>query len=426
MNCAFGVRKQSIEKPAAQATSQVSWKAAVERSNAAVAAKDWKSARPLLEQSLRVLHGNPRALYRLAMVEAQLGERASALTHLRHYSEMGLVAPKALGEDFKKYADDPEFLAAQKRLALNETSISSASVAFKLDDAGIAPEDIAFDPATRRFLLTSNRERKVVTVDAHGDASDFAPRSTGLWAAMGIAVDATRRRVWVSTSATEEMPGASEAEQGKTAVLEYDADTGRVIQRWELPPNGSSTQLIGDIALAPNGDLIAGDSYGMLYRFKHGLSAAEPLAARDALASAQEPAVTNDGRFAIVADYVLGLARVNLRTGKLSWIEAQSESIALNGIDGIALDGKRAIAVQNGVDPERIISLEFDSAYTRVLKATVLEQRTPSLHEPTHGVMVGGFYYFIANSEGSKLDKGGATKDGETLQPATIMKIALH
>jgi hypothetical protein len=183
-------------------------------------------------------------------------------------------------------------------------------------------------------------------------------------------------------------------------------------------------QLLGDIAVTPSGDVLAGDAYGMLYRVRPGAPTPEPMADRRTFVSVQEPAILPDGDHALVIDYVLGIGKIDLKTKALTWLK-HPDYVALNGIDGIVVRGTRAIAVQNGTNPNRIIAIDFDEGLNDIKGVTVLEQKTPHLTEPTHGVIVGDAYYFIANSEGDKLAEGGAVKKGEVLQAPIIQKLLL-
>jgi hypothetical protein len=311
---------------------------------------------------------------------------------------------------------------ASARLDQNQRAVGTPAIAFTLTDKELLPEDIAYDAKTKTFYLSSTRQRKVVAVNPDGGTADLIKTGqNGLWAASGLAVDEKRRALWVSSGATPEVTGYPATEAGRTALFEYDLDTRALRHRYDLPV-GKTPQLLGDIAVTPNGDVLAGDSYGMLYRVQPGAPTPEPMGDRTSFVSVQEPAVLPDGDHALVTDYLLGLGKIDLKTKALTWLP-HPDDVALNGIDGIVLRGTRAIAVQNGTNPVRIIAIDFDDAFTRIDGLTVLEQKTPHLTEPTHGVIVGDTYYFIANSEGDKIEQGGAVKKGETLEAPVIQKL---
>src|SRR6185436_1010849 len=107
--------------------------------------------------------------------------------------------------------------------------------------------------------------------------------------------------------------------------------------------------------------------------------------------SPQTPAPESDGTV-YVPDYSLGIARVDTRTGAVSWLSA-SPDIALSGIDGLYWIGRigriqnALIAVQNGTHPPRVVRLTLSPDGGSVTAATVLAA-SPDLGEPTHAVIV--------------------------------------
>ena len=56
------------------------------------------------------------------------------------------------------------------------------------------------------------------------------------------------------------------------------------------------------------------------------------------------------------------------------------------------------VAIQNGVVPERLIRMHLDVGLTKVDSWETIEANWPGLGDPTHGIVVGGQFYFIANS----------------------------
>ena len=130
-----------------------------------------------------------------------------------------------------------------------------------------------------------------------------------------------------------------------------------------------------------------------------------------------------DGSAVFVADYQRGIARIDLGTGEQSWLAADA-SIALTGIDGLYAYRGGLIAVQNGVQPERIVLCRLASDQRRISGCEVLERGAP-LGEPTHGVVIGDTFVYLANSGWDKLDAQGRPRTGETLTPPELRKLPL-
>jgi hypothetical protein len=126
-----------------------------------------------------------------------------------------------------------------------------------------------------------------------------------------------------------------------------------------------------------------------------------------------------------VPDYARGIGILDLATKNVVWIDSGRRH-ALQGIDGMYFREGELIAVQNGASPERVIVFRMDSGLTHVVSEKMIERATPTLGDPTHGVIVGNAFYYIANSGWSELDDHGQVKPGAKLSPARIMKTELN
>jgi hypothetical protein len=97
---------------------------------------------------------------------------------------------------------------------------------------------------------------------------------------------------------------------------------------------------------------------------------------------------------------------------------------ALNGIDGLYRNGRSLIATQNGVSPERVIRFELDPSLSRVISESIIERATATLGDPTHGVIVGRDFYYIASSGWDTLDDHGNRKSDAS--QAVLMRARLY
>jgi hypothetical protein len=57
-----------------------------------------------------------------------------------------------------------------------------------------------------------------------------------------------------------------------------------------------------------------------------------------------------------------------------------------------------------------------------VLSESIIERATPTLGDPTHGVVVGRYFYYIANSGWNVLDEHGNLLEGKSLPPSSVMR----
>ncbi len=292
-----------------------------------------------------------------------------------------------------------------------------------LPDSTLLIEDVAWDARTATWYISSVHQRRILAIGHDGQIRDFVPAGgDGLWAAFAMAIDTARNLLWVTTAATPEGLGTPRSELGRTAVVGFDLQTGRLVTRHELARDNTARAL-ADIALLDDGSLVVSDSRGGgLYAVHPGHAGLDPIVPQGAFRSPQGPAGIPGTGDVLVADYARGLARVDRATGAVRWLEGP-EGFVLKGIDGIRLRGHTLIAVQNGVRPNRVVRLEFDDGYTRIVSAEILEAGTPGLSEPTHGTWVGEDFVFIANSGWAAMREDGHFATGAVLEHPLLRRL---
>jgi hypothetical protein len=163
--------------------------------------------------------------------------------------------------------------------------------------------------------------------------------------------------------------------------------------------------------LTANGDAIVSDGDGgCVYRVMADGSGMQRIDDGDFI-SPQTPAMHPDGKHVFVPDYVRGIGLLEITTKQVRWLSTAGR-FALNGIDGLYFDHGRLIAVQNGTAPERVVVFKLDATLTRIESETIIEQATKTLGDPTHGVVIGNEFYYIANSGWDAIDDHGNVKPG--------------
>lgn len=399
------------------------WQEHAQAGEAARVARDWGGWRYHLVRMREEVGYHPNLVFALARADAALGRTEDALEWLRTFAASGLTRDVANDSALAAIRTAPEWAALAERIAANARPVGSATLAFTLPDSAFMPEGIAFDPRTRRFFLSSLRSGRILSYAVDSGFAELVPAGRdGQWAMLGIAVDTLTRTLWATTHAAPYFTGYAAADSGKSAVLAYDLDTGALRRRYTPPTEGRHQ--LGDIAVAPDGDVFVSDAdEGVVYRIERGSEEMEAFA-QDELVSPQGLAFTSDGRRVLVADYVRGIASLERESGELEWITA-ADSVAVSGIDGLVRVGHRLIAVQNGVAPKRVVQLLMDDAERRITGWRALESATPLLTEPTHAVVVGGEVFFIADSGWDRLDPDGRLKPGMVLEPAHVLRVAV-
>ncbi|HVF39797.1 MAG TPA: hypothetical protein VM939_07845 [Gemmatimonadaceae bacterium] len=385
--------------------------------NAAAAAartrKDWPEVRKHLAAIDNLMHGSPGIILALARTAVWSGDKAAAFAELKNLIGMGLTREIARDTSFASLHADPEWAGIVAGFAANTKTIGGPEKAFELPSADFIAEDIAYDAARDRFLVTSVRNRTIVAVKRGGSIESFAA-AADLWGMMAIAADAKRNVLWATTVAMPRAAGYNKADAGKASVLKYDLASGKLLRRFDLPANERGS-IPGDIAVSANGDLFVSDGRtGVIHVIRENATELRVLVAEGTFLSPQGPAVTPDGKTLYVADYQRGLAEVDQSTGAVTWL-SHPRNVAVAGIDGlIAADDRTLIAVQNGVMPNRVIEFKLDAKARAITGYRVLAQNPTELRGPTHGVLARGALYFIGNGGFDDFDDEGKPAAGVT------------
>jgi sugar lactone lactonase YvrE len=381
-------------------------RATAERANKA---DDCVALRTALTELAPLAPNNPRNIYNLAACNSRLGQRDAALGGLATLAHMGLVYNIAADADFSSLLKSRAFQASAARMTRNGQPVTQASSVFSLAGTDLIPESIAYDALRHRWFIGSVRQAKIVSADG----KLFARTQ---WSVFALAIDSRRRILWATIAAVAQCAVCNDAAQDRSALLGFDLDSGAEQLRIDSPVNG----VLGDMSIAPDGDLYVSEGmHGAVLRLPQGARAFERLDDPGEFLSPQTPALSADGRVLYVPDYVRGIAAITLESRQLRWLRP-GPHIVLTGIDGLYIDHGSFIAVQNGVTPERIVRISAD-----LQTQTVLEANWPGLGEPTHGVIVGRDFYFLANTGWNAFDEQGSKLPGVAPVESAVWSLPL-
>ncbi|MEO8725496.1 MAG: hypothetical protein ABI383_05180 [Acidobacteriaceae bacterium] len=370
----------------------------------------------------RLLNGEPHVVANLAQIYAAAGDTDRALAAVSQIAALGQADDGLLQDPaIAALNKSPQFVAVMKRFAENKMPVSRATTAFVLAGPRILAEDIDYDPHSKSFLITSVLEDKIIRVTREGKATDFA-QSPSRWPMLAIKVDAPRDVVWATEVAMEGFASAPKSDWGRSALVCFDLHSGKLLRRIAGPAKSA----LGDIALTAEGDAIVSDGAGGgVYRARNVAGGQLQRIDGGDFLSPQTPAIAYDGKHVFVPDYARGIALLDPATKQVQWLDGEKK-YALNGIDGLYYNHNWLIATQNGSSPERVIRFRLDPTQTRIMSEEIIERATPTLGDPTHGVVLGDDFYYIANSGWSELDEHGNVKAGSKLSPARVMRFKLR
>jgi hypothetical protein len=371
----------------------------------------------------RLLHDAPDAVEFTAQEYWATKDTQNTLRMLRLFADLGQTDTGLLNGSLKLFSELrklPEFQSILERFKANQTAVSLGAPAFMLTDPGVLPEDIDYDPQTSSFLITSILQKKIMRLSRDGQETEFAKSPSG-WPMFAIKVDPIHNLVWATEIALNGFTAVAKRDWGRSAVLCYDLRSGVLHQRIEGPPN----KALGDMALTREGDPIVCDGDGGgVYRIEDDTLR---LINNTDFISPQTPVLLPDEEHILVPDYVRGIGVLSLRTNLVTWLnEDGSAKVALNGVDGLYFDRGTLILTQNGTSPECVMALHPDKSFTQIRSTQIIERGTATLGDPTHGVVVNGAFYYIANSGWNEVDEHGDLKAGGRLTPARIMRFEIR
>jgi hypothetical protein len=362
------------------------------------------------------LNGSPQSLLQLMSAEAFAGKPDEALDSFEQFVRMGQSNEAALSaKPLEAIRVSERYRGLHAAMAANDGSISTANKLFELDDQPLVPEDIDYDAATQLFYITSVLKKMILAVDMHGSARVFATAASG-WPMMAVKVDSRHRLLWATEVALDGYIQSPPKDWGKSAIDIYDLATGKLLHRVEGPAHAA----LGDMTLTADGDAIVSDGeHGGVYRVRRVSRHVERLDAGGFI-SPQTPIVLPDGLHVMVPDYLRGIGVLDLESKHIAWLAMEGRH-ALSGIDGLYLFGNALLATQNGTSPERVVRFELDASLTHIASESIIERATPTLGDPTHGVVIGNRFCYIANSGWDALDDHGNINAGKTASPGIIM-----
>jgi D-alanyl-D-alanine carboxypeptidase len=394
--------------------------------NAALAANDTLGAYRHATRAATAWPTQPTYVWGRAVMAALARDTAAARQALTAYAAMGLGRDVRGDARFRATAADPGLATLLDQLAANGQPLVNSRAAFELADSTLWPEGIDHDPRTGRFYVTSVRHRTIVERSPNGAEREMIPRFTsGIGAILAVRVDTARNVLWATSSGLPQMVNYSPSDSSDGAILRIGLTDG-LIERWHVP--GGGRNVLGDIAVAPNGDVYVTDSsQPALYRFKPSGGTIERITSplfRSLQGIATGVRSSYPGVLLYVADYSHGILVIDAATGMTVRLRDAPQSTSL-GIDGLTTDGDALIAVQNGVTPARVIRLQLEPTGTAIGAVQLLDRNSTIADEPTTGVVVGRRFFYVANSQWEKYDDAGRRRANTVLRRPVILELPL-
>lgn len=385
----------------------------------------WAEARTIVRRAFEAWPGQAAYASAYAALSARVQDTSETARALGRLADMGLSVDLAAREEYAAVKDAPALRAVARRLLANAEPVARGTTAVTLPEADFFPEGMSHDPGTEVWYVGSVRHRKISRIRQNGTSEDVVRAGQdGLWAVLGVRADPATATLWVTSAALPQMAGYVPADSGRSGIFAFDLATGRLKARHLLSGSGTG-HLLGDLVVAPNGDVYATDSQDpVIWRVVKGSSEAQEFLRHPLFRSLQGPAVDPTGRILYVADYSHGVLAIDLNTRQVRALGAPPGATVL-GIDGLAWYQGSLIGIQNGVAPARVVQLILDSAGGRITEVLVLDRQPTLAPEPTIGTVWAGRFFYVANSQWEAYDEAGRLKAGTRLEPPRIVELKL-
>lgn len=364
---------------------------------------------------------HPRIIYNLAKAYALNGRSDDAMAALTRLADMGLSFDAATDRDLASLSGNDKMVSLIARFEANgKTPVNASTRVFELADKSLIAESVAFNPKDGSYFLGSVHQRKIVRVGKNGTVSDFSKPGDGLWSALGIKVDVRRQVLWVATTAFPQMKGFAASDKGRSGIFRYDLRTGKLAKKYLLP--AGEDHALGDVLVATDGRVFATDSVGGgIYTIAPTTDEIVVFLKSPLFASLQGLTFGYDEKTLFVADYSKGIFRIDIPSKRIAQLIAAAD-ITVLGIDGLYHYRNRLIAIQNGVNPNRVIDLDLEG--DRIVAHKILETNHADFLEPTLGTVLGHDLIYVANSQWPLVNEKGDLA-WDKLRSPVILKLNL-
>ena len=351
-----------------------------EEALAAYQRRDYVAAREATAAALALQPDSPRYLRQLAALAALTGRPDEAIGYLRRIAALGLAANVDRDPDFASLQGTPAFRAVLAQLAAHRAPQGAAELYAELPGRTGLIEGIAFRERTGEVFLGDVHHRCIWRRDRSGRVERYSAEDEELLGIFGLALDEPRGLLWAAMSAVPEMAGFDRELEGHAALAAFSLASSELVRVVHVPVDGRPHGL-GDLAVGADGAVYATDSKSpVIWRLAPDAEELEAWVESPAFGSLQGLVI--EDRRLLVADFEHGLFVVSLDARDLRPVAAPAGTTLL-GLDGLVATPGGVIAVQNGVDPPRLLRLGFEPGFHALRRVQVVAAGLPDFTDLT-------------------------------------------
>jgi hypothetical protein len=371
---------------------------------------------------------DPELMYLLARAQSLSGRPGDALVMLRRLAQMGVKTDAAENADFervRRLAGWPELEAVLASSAVQGTTVattktgtaSSTPSPAALDNPGktppatyvdapagrrgteaalrlsatINPIGLAYDAASRRFVVGDADDNKLVVADEVFDHVNdlIGAASAGFGRLNAVEIDTRRGDLWVTSS----------DDTGSAAVHKLQLVSGRVLTQLAVPADLQPV-VLSDFSIAEDGTLVLVDSRGgrLLRVLPSGGRFERPIDLK--LNAPSSIASANGVTYVAHAD---GLCVVDTASGRVSSVQT-AKGVTLSGLRRIRWSRSGLFGLQGDAAATRLVRIRLSANGHR---ATAVEPADGDRQSVGTALTISrdAAYYVARTSEGAAIRK---------------------
>lgn len=377
---------------------------------------------PALEQLAKDFPDSSSVRLRLLNAYFEAGETDATLRQVEWLAARGYVLSDDALQQLLGTGDTETAQALFARFKANAVPSENSTLLDIIPANALLVEGVAALEGGQTLLANS-----IVSRDVFIRETQRAWRAAGLKGVSsltGMAAQPDAALVWLSAGRLDVTPVSGS--ESFTGLLAIDPRSASIVRKI---PSGDGITL-SDIHVAGDGTVYASDPLtGGVYRAKPGVMGLETVVARGVLRSPQGLTTSADGQLLYVSDYRYGIAIIDLMSGKVGRLVADSpvadSPMVLDGIDGLFRHGDSLIAIQNGMRPMRIVKIDLAESGRSAAAMQVLESAHSAWTEPVGGSISGGQLVYIATGQWDRFGDGGVPVDTKPPLPTQVRKLQL-
>jgi hypothetical protein len=339
--------------------------------------------------SIRPMH--PAFTYNLASAYSLNGKSEEALSVLKKIVLANNTIVFEDDTDFESIKNEKDFKDLRTLKVLQSKTAETSVEKISLSEKDLHPEGLLYLQKHKVWLVSSIRNKKIVSFDENGKCSDWFTECS--YSVFALKTDSDEKYIWVACSAIPQMKGFSKEMNGKSEILKIEIATKKLAKRYTVDGN----HVFGDLIITKNNDVYISDSAEpLIYKIENENLVVWKNLRKEAF-NLQGIALNKNESKLFVADYLKGIISIDIKSQKGNWLEFPEEA-SKKGIDGLVFYKNSLIAIQNGVVPIRIVRYNLNETETKIIDFKVLDSNRKEFAEPGLATLVKNKMYFFANS----------------------------